>query len=234
LESLLLDLNDSISMRIAIDQILEKTNGTLDAVFNNSGFVLAGAVEDLSRDMMRLQFETNVFGTMELTNMIIPIMRKQGYGRIIQNGSLLGIVTMPYRGAYSASKFALEGFSNTLRQELRGTTIFVSIIEPGPIFSSLRNNALKSYETTLKEKNSIHSETYKKMEKYFFAPPEDRKFALGPEAVVNKLIHALTSKHPKAHYYIGTAAHAFAILRRLLPDSALDWLITHISRAEAK
>jgi short-subunit dehydrogenase len=234
-ESIQLDVNDSQSIRQGINEVLEKTQGTLDAVFNNSGFVLAGAVEDLSRDMMREQFETNVFGAMELTNLVIPVMRKQGHGRIIQNGSLLAIVTMPYRGAYCASKFALEGFSNTLRQELRGTNIFVSIIEPGPIESRLRKNAVLNYSDHLKNKVSVHNEHYKKMESYYFNPPEgEQKFALSPEAVVNKLIHALESKHPKAHYYVGLPAHAFSILRRLLPDCALDWVMNKVSQSEAK
>lgn len=235
LESIILDVNDSNSINNALNEILSKTNGKLDALFNNAGFVLPGAVEDLTRDMIRVQFETNVFGAMELTNLVLPIMRKQGYGRIIQNGSILGIITMPYRGAYNASKFALEAFSCTLRQELRDTPISISIIEPGPIVSHLRHNAHKSFQSTLEEKPSIHKATYKKMEKYFFVSPNsERKFALTPDAVVNKLIHALESSKPKAHYYVGIAAHTFALLRRILPDTALDWVIHIANKAESQ
>lgn len=235
LESLLLDINDSLSIRDAVETVLAQTGGTLDAVFNNAGFILPGAVEDISREMMRAQFETNVFGTMELTNAIIPIMRKQGHGRIIQNGSILGIVTMPYRGAYNASKFALEGFNNTLRQELRGTNIHVSILVPGPIESQLRDNSFQAYRATLLEKESIHRETYRAMEKYYFAAPNsERRFTLPPDAVVKKLLHALESNRPKAHYYVSLPAYAFALCRRLLPDRLLDWVVATTIKSEAQ
>lgn len=236
LESELLDVNDSDSIRQALNNILEKTNGKLDALFNNSGFVLPGAVEDISRDMMREQFETNVFGAMELTNLVLPIMRKQGYGRIIQNGSILGIISMPYRGAYIASKFALEGFSNTLRQELRHTNIFVSIIVPGPIKTELRQNAFYTYQKTLQNKSSsFYRGIYEKMEKYFFVNSDsDRRFTLPPEAVASKVLRILECAKPKAHYYVGFPAHLFAFLKRTLPESLLDWIIDKVERGEEK
>jgi NAD(P)-dependent dehydrogenase (short-subunit alcohol dehydrogenase family) len=233
IESLIMDINDSNSIRAGLNSVLEKTNGTLDALFNNAGFVQAGAVEDLTRDMLRAQFETNVFGTMELTNLVIPIMRKQGHGRIIQNTSILGIVAMPFRGAYNASKFALEGFTSTLRQELHGTAIFVSAIAPGPIHSDLRKNALGHYEKNLQKKNTVHRELYTKMEKYFFKlTASEKRFTESPEEVVKKLILALESKKPKAHYYVTFSAHLFAFLRRILPDSALNALMVKINRGE--
>lgn len=233
LESIQLDVNDSVSIQTALEQVLEKTGGTLDALFNNAGFAQAGAVEDLSRDMMRAQFETNVFGAMELTNLVIPIMRKQGYGRIIQNTSILGIVAMPFRGAYSASKFALEGFTSTLRQELTDTNIYISAIAPGPIHSELRKKSFNHYEKNLRAKKSIHRETYSKMEKYFFTlPASEKAFTKGPEAVVEKLIQALESKKPKAHYYVTFSAHLFAFLRRVLPDSAMNALMVKINQGE--
>jgi len=234
LESLMLDVNDSHSIKAAIDKILSLSNGTLDAVFSNAGFVTAGAVEDLNRDMMREQFETNVFGCMEVVNLILPIMRKQGYGRIVLNTSILGIITMPYRGAYAASKFALEGFGQTLRQELRDSPISVSMIVPGPIQSKLRENAYKIYKKTLEPSPSFYKNLYQKMEKYFFNPtPSERRVTLPPDAVVKKLIQALESPRPKAHYYIGLPAYIFAFLRRVLPDSALNWVIAKIAQAEA-
>ena len=233
IESIMLDIDDSHSIRTALNHVLEKTNGTLDALFNNAGFAQAGAVEDLTRDMMRAQFETNVFGLMELTNLVIPIMRKQGHGRIIQNTSILGIVAMPFRGAYNASKFALEGFTSTLRQELHNTNIFVSAIVPGPIHSEFRKNALKHYEKNLAHKKSIHRELYNKMEKYFFKlTASEKRFTQAPDAVVKKLILALESKKPKAHYYVTFSAHLFAFLRRVLPDSALNALMIKINRGE--
>lgn len=235
LEAIQLDVLDSNSIREALATILEKTGGTLDALFNNAGYAQAGAVEDLTRQVMRTQFETNVFGAMELTNLVIPIMRKQGHGRIIQNTSILGIVAMPYRGAYCASKFALEGFSNTLRQELRGTSIYVSIIAPGPIRSEFRHKAFQQYQKTIAKQASIHKNLYQSMEKYFFAPEEnERQFTQGPDAVIKKVIAALESKNPKAHYYVGFPAHLFAILRRLLPDNLLDWVMNKVIEGEKK
>ncbi|MHB1949259.1 MAG: SDR family NAD(P)-dependent oxidoreductase [Gammaproteobacteria bacterium] len=236
LESLRLDVDDSDSIRTALDEILQRTGGTLDALFNNAGFGLPGAVEDLTRDMIRHQFETNVFGAIELTNLVLPVMRKQGHGRIIMNTSILGTVAFPYYGAYNASKFALEGFTNTLRIELRGTPIFVSIIAPGPITSRFRDNALKNYHETLENKPSEHLENYKKLEKNYSGPPSksEQKITLGPDAVTEKLILALESRKPKAHYYVTVPAHMFAFLRRILPDSALDWAISKAAGAEKK
>jgi short-subunit dehydrogenase len=229
-EAIQLDVNDDASINQALTQILALTNGTLDALFNNAGFLQAGAVEDLSRDIDKAQFETNFFGPMALTRRVLPIMRKQGHGRIIQNSSILGIVTIPYCGAYNASKFALEGYSNTLRQELRGTHIHVSIINPGPIQSALRENAYQHYENTLaREQSGWHHAAYEKMKESYFKPSKlDRARSEGPEAVAKKVIQALESKRPKAHYYVGTPAHILAVFRRILPDSLLDWVVSKV------
>lgn len=227
-ESTLLDVDDSTSIQQALQFVLEKTGGTLDALFNNAGYAIPGAVEDLTRDMIRQQFESNVFGPVELTNRVIPIMRKQGHGRIILNTSILGVVAVPFRGAYNASKFALEGFSNTLRQELRSTGIFVSIIAPGPIESRFRDNAYQRYQETLRDKTSHHTKSYQRMEDHLTKTTEsDKQLTSGPDAVVKQLLHALESKRPKARYYIGFAAHLMAFARRLLPDTGLDWVIRH-------
>lgn len=235
LDSYCLDVNHSESIQDVLGEILKKTNGTLDALFNNAGFGQTGAVEDLSRDHIREQFETNVFGPMELVKHVLPIMRKQGHGRIIQNSSILGIVAVPYYGAYNASKFALEGFSNTLRQELRGTHIFVSIIAPGPIKTQFRDNALAIYKKTAIQEDSPHHEQYQTLERYFATaknihPP----MTVTPEKVVDKLLAALESNKPKAHYFVGVPANMFAWMRRLLPDCALDWVMCKISSAEIK
>ncbi len=234
IESLFMDMEDPASIQQSVATVLEKTGGTLDALFSNAGYAVPGAVEDLTRAMLRKQFETNVFGPIELTNLILPIMRKQGHGRIILNTSILGVITMPYRGAYNASKFALEAFGGTLRQELRGTPIFVSIIAPGPIKTRFRDNAGKSYRETLENKPSVHQSAYQSMQKYFNKETSKTETALTapPDAVVTKLIHALESARPKARYYIGLPAHAFALLRRLLPDKALDWVVAQTLRGE--
>lgn len=229
IEGVILDVNDATSMQKAVDHVLQATGGTLDALFNNAGFLRAGAIEDLNQDLIRQQFETNVFGPMELIRLVLPIMRKQGHGRIIQNSSILGIVAIPLCGAYNASKFALEGFSNTLRQELRGTNIHVALINPGPITSKLRDNAhalhLSEFDNTA-VKGSHFTQQYQRMESSYFTPNRTDQFGvLQPEAVIKKVIHALESKKPHAHYFIGWIAASMAMLRRLAPDRLLDWLL---------
>jgi len=148
LESLLLDLDDPHSITAAVEEILTRTNGRLDALFNNGAYGQPGAVEDLSRDVLRAQFETNLLGWHQLTNLVLPVMRSQGHGRIIHNSSVLGFVALRYRGAYNASKYALEGLADTLRLELAGTDIHVSLIEPGPITSRFRENAFAAHSSS--------------------------------------------------------------------------------------
>jgi short-subunit dehydrogenase len=230
LESFQMDINDSGSIHRTVSDILDKTNGTLDALFNNAGFGQLGAVEDLNRDLMRTQFETNVFGPMELITLILPVMRKQGHGRIIQNSSILGSVTLPYYGAYNASKFALEGFTHTLRQELRGTNIFVSIIAPGPTKTRFGNNAHEVYKKTLCKTQSVHSDYYHRMETRFSDNHSKMSVLRSPpKAVVKSLIAALESRSPRTHYYIGFPAKLVALLHRLLPDLWLDKLLIKAS-----
>ena len=158
LESFRLNLTDSNSIHFAFEEVMRRTNGELYAVFNNGAYGLPGAVEDLNRDALRAQFETNVFGWQELTNLAIPVMRRQGYGRIIQNSSVLGFVALPFRGAYNASKYAIEGLSDTLRLELRGSNIYVSVIEPGPIASQFCMNAVKELDKYIDMYSSLHRE----------------------------------------------------------------------------
>ena len=224
-EAYCLDLADSASIRSALRQVLEATGGVLYGLFNNGAYGQPGAVEDLSREVLREQFETNLFGTHELTNLVIPVMRRQGAGRIIQNSSVLGFAAMRYRGAYNASKFALEGLSDTLRLELRGTGIHVSIIEPGPILSRFRDNAYTMYRKNILVENSPHQETYRLMEARLQKEGPAVPFTLGPEAVVDKVVHALESRRPRARYYVTFPTYLFGYLKRVLPGGALDWML---------
>ena len=225
IESLQLDLDDTISIQNAIKEIKSKTNGTLYALFNNGAYGQPGAVEDLRRDTIRAQFETNVFGTLELTNRIIPMMRKQGHGRIIQNSSVLGFVAMKYRGAYNASKYALEGLTDTMRLELAGTNIHCSLIEPGPITSSFRKNAYKAFKENINTEKSIHNDLYQALEEKLLTEGPVVPFTLPPEAVLKKVIHALESPHPKARYYVTFPTYLFGYLKRILPDRVLDRIL---------
>lgn len=222
LESLPLDLRDSESIRTAVAAILAQTDGRLEALFNNGAYGQAGAVEDLSREALRGQFETNVFGTQELTNQIVPIMRRQGGGRILYTSSVLGLVAFPYRGAYVASKFALEGLADTLRLELAGTGIHVCLIEPGPILSKFRDNAHVAYQRYIQAETSLHREQYAAMEARLLKKGPAAPFTLPPEAVLKRVIHALESRRPRARYYVTVPTYLFAALRRLLPTRALD------------
>jgi len=224
-ETVQLDLADSTSIINAVKQVTEMTGGKLDGLFNNGAFGQAGAVEDLSREVLREQFETNLFGTHELTNLIIPLMRAQGGGRIIYNSSVLGFVAMSYRGAYNASKYALEGLVDTLRLELKGSNIYLSLIEPGPISSDFRKNAFASYQKNIDSKNSVHKETYLAMEARLQKEGPAAPFTLPADAVVEKVIHAMQSKRPKIRYYVTFPTYLFGFLKRILPASWLDYLL---------
>lgn len=232
LDALQLDLDDDASITQAVVQVLQQTGGTLYALFNNGAYGQPGAVEDLSREVLREQFETNLLGTHELTRQIIPIMRKQGYGRIIQNSSVLGMMTLPYRGAYAASKFALEGLSWTLRLELKGSGVDVSIIEPGPVASAFRRNAFAKYQANIDKTHSPHRKAYEGMEHRLNKPGPAQPFTLPPEAVLKKVIHALESRRPRLHYYVTFPTYLFGFLNRLLPARALDWVLHKVSSNE--
>lgn len=223
-----LDLADSQSIRQAVSQVIALTEGKIDALFNNGAFGQPGAVEDLSREVLRFQFETNLFGTHELTNLLIPVMRQQGHGRIIYNSSVLGLVAMTYRGAYNASKFALEGLADTLRLELYGSNIHISLIEPGPILSNFRKNAFELYKQNIEPAHSAHKETYKNMEERLQKEGPAAPFTLPAEAVAEKVIHALEAERPKLRYYVTFPTYAFAFLKRILPMSWMDGLLRKV------
>ena len=229
-----LDLDDSTSIHEAVEETLRLTGGKLYALFNNGAYGQPGAVEDLRREVLRAQFETNLFGTVELTNLLIPVMRRQGFGRIIQNSSLLGIVSLPYRGAYNASKYALEGITDTLRLELHGSGIHVSLIEPGPVESRFRANAFAMYRKNIDAEHSAHRDTYRRMEKRLQKVGPAAPFTLPPEAVLKKVIHALESPRPHPRYYVTVPTWLFGILRRLLSTRALDRVLRGVSRGENK
>lgn len=234
LEALQLDLDDSASIQRALDEVLARSGGTLDALFNNAGYGQPGAVEDLSRDALRAQFETNLFGMIELTNRVLPVMRRQGHGRIVQNSSILGYIVLAYRGAYNASKFAIEGITDTLRLELRGTGIHVSLIEPGPIKSRFRANAFAAYQRNIDAQASAHRACYAAMEARLQKVGPAAPFTLGPEAVLEKLIHALESPRPRARYPVTKPAHFFAVAKRLLPGAWLERILGRISDRETQ
>ena len=220
-----LDLNDSNSIHFAVEQTLAICQHKLFALFNNGAYGQPGAVEDLTRDILRKQFESNLFGWLELTNALLPYMIKQHEGRIIQNSSVLGFAAMPFRGAYNASKFALEGLTDTLRQELRDTPIHVSLIEPGPISSNFRKNAMAALIANIDTDNSRHNAAYRSAKKRLGKAGPANKYTLGPEAVYRSLLHALESNNPKARYYVTFPTYLMGYLKRFLSTKAMDWLL---------
>jgi len=222
-----LDYTDATSIAAAVDHVLEQTGGTLDALYNNGAHATPGAVEDLPTDALREIFESNFFGWHELTRKIIPVMRAQGHGRIIQCSSVLGLVTMPWRGAYNSTKFALEGLTDTLRIELRDTPIHVILIEPGPITSNIRANSIPHFERWIDWKSSARKAQYESalLDRLYTARGPDR-FELPPQAVVDKLIHALEADRPRPRYYVTTPTRISGILKRILPTRALDWVLS--------
>ncbi len=227
LEALKLDLNDSQSIKEAVKEVIKRCDGKLYALFNNGAYGQPGAVEDLSRKVLTEQFESNVFGTQELTNLVIPFMRKNTEGRIIQNSSVLGFVSMRYRGAYNASKYALEGLSDTMRLELMDENIFVSLIEPGPIRSDFRKNALAMFIKNIDRANSTFSKEYEKKLKSLESKA-DVPFTLGEDAVFKVLLHALESKKPKARYRVTFPTKLFTFLKRVLSTSILDTILRKV------
>ncbi len=231
-EALHLDLDRDDSIGEAVEAVLTATDGRLYGLFNNGAYGQPGAVEDLSREVLRAQFETNLFGTHELTRRILPVMRRHGEGRIVQNSSVLGLAALRFRGAYNASKFALEGLTDTLRMELHGTGIHVSLIEPGPIVSRFRANAFAKYREHIDAEQSPFCVTYRKMEARLTKQGPAAPFTLPPAAVVRKLIHALEAPRPKARYYVTFPTYLFATLRRVLPVRALDAVLRRVSDNE--
>jgi NAD(P)-dependent dehydrogenase (short-subunit alcohol dehydrogenase family) len=220
-EGLYLDYAEQDSIAAAAEHVLEATGGRLDALFNNGGYGQPGALEDIRREVLRAQFEANVFGWHDLTQRIIPSMRANGEGRIVFCSSVLGLLAAPYRGAYCASKFAVEALADTLRMELSDSGIHVSLIEPGPIASRFVEHAIEAYRRNVDLEASHHREIYKTRIAHMEAGGS-QTFKLGPEAVVAKLVQALDSKRPKPRYYVTLPSYAVALLRRVLPAGALD------------
>ncbi|MBD3896097.1 SDR family oxidoreductase [Halomonas sp. ML-15] len=231
-EALPLDLADSASIEAAVATVEARTAGRLSALFNNGAYGQPGAVEDLTRAVLREQLETNLLGTHELTTRVLPMMRAQGHGRIVHNSSVLGFAALPYRGAYVCSKFALEGLTDTLRQELQGSGIHISLIQPGPIASRFRENAYQAFKANIDTTHSAHADTYRKVEARLASQDGKAPFTLGPEAVVDKLIHALESRRPKPRYAVTLPTHLFAALRRVLSTRGMDRVLLRSTRDE--
>lgn len=224
-ESPLIDYADADTITRGLAEVLVATGGTLDALYNNGAYACPGAVEDVPTAALREIFETNLFGVHELTRQVVPVMRKQGHGRIINCSSVLGIVGYKLRGAYVATKYALEGMSDVLRLELSDAQIKVILIEPGPITSRFRKNAVPHFEKWIDWKSSNMHDAYQAEIGRLYTETEPSTFELQPDAVTKKLVHALTAARPKPRYFVTVPTHFIGIAKRLLSTRALDWLI---------
>lgn len=227
LESFPLDVTKEASIKAALAEALSRTGGTLDALYNNAAFACPGAVEDLPAGALREIFEVNLFGLQELTRHVIPVMRAQGHGRILQCSSVLGLVGIRWRGAYVATKFALEGLTDVLRLEMRDTGIKVVLIEPGPIPSQIRANSIPHFERWIDWKNSPRRDQYEaNLLKRLYEPSAKKDtFQLPAAAVTAKILIALTVKNPRPRYYVTNATWISGIAKRILPTRILDWVM---------
>lgn len=224
LETVRLELRDPVSIASCAEEVLERTDGRLCALFNNAAYGQPGAVEDLPVEVLRDQFEVNLFSWHDLTRRILPLMIENGTGRIVQCSSVLGLISPPYRGAYNASKFALEALSDAMRHELCGTGIRVCLIEPGPIESCFAARALAALRENIDTEGSRLEETYRERIAMLEAGGTQR-FKLGPEAVLDKLVHAVESPRPKVRYYVTMPTYMAAAGRRILPRVIGDRLV---------
>ncbi|HAS6360477.1 TPA: SDR family oxidoreductase [Vibrio vulnificus] len=220
-----LDLANSNSISLAVQQALEISDGRLYGLFNNGAYGQPGALEDLPTDALRAQFESNFFGWHQLVREILPIMRENKQGRIVQNSSVLGFAAMKYRGAYNASKFAIEGWSDTLRLELDGTNIHIAILEPGPIETRFRYNALQAFLQWIDIENSPHRESYLAQKDRLENTNSKSRFVLPAESCIEPVLHALTSQKPKIRYRVTTPTKLFAVFKRILPTRWLDEIL---------
>lgn len=225
LESFPLDYDDEASIAAAVVEVVRRTGGGLDALFNNGAFACPGAVEDLPRGALRAIFETNLFGYHDLTRQVIPLMRAQGHGRIVNCSSVLGLVGIKWRGAYVATKFAMEGLTDVLRMEMADTGIKVILIEPGPIGTRIRENAIPHFERWIDWQTSARCGQYASLRARLYESRGPDRFELPASAVTAKLIRALEAPRPYARYFVTTPTYISAWLRRLLPTRLLDWVM---------
>jgi NAD(P)-dependent dehydrogenase (short-subunit alcohol dehydrogenase family) len=222
---LALELADEESVSRAAAAALEWCDGDLFCLINNAAYAQPGAVEDLTRPELEQQFAVNVFGTHQLSALLLPALRRGGGGRLINISSILGLVAFPWQGDYNASKFALEGLTDTLRLELAGSGVHVSTIEPGPIRSSFRHRALDEFRRGINVDASRHADSYARVSAYYAATEHPTPFTASPDAVWKRVQHALHSSRPQSHYLVTFPAYALASLRRFLPIRCMDALL---------
>lgn len=224
LDSFLLDYADPGSIAEAFGAVTEATGGRLDALFNNGAYAIPAPLEDVPTDAMRAIFEANFFGWHDLTTRTVRLMRGQGSGRIVNNSSILGLVAAKWRGAYVATKFAVEGWSDTLRMELDGTGIDVVLIEPGPIATAFRQNAVAEFERWIDWEKSLLADAYRDTLLDKLYKGSGRNWPAS--AATDVLIRALEAPRPRPRYTVTPPARIGALARRVLPTRLLDRMLS--------
>jgi short-subunit dehydrogenase len=228
LKALKVDITKYNQINDALNHIIKQEN-QLDVVFNNAGFGQPGAVEDVSVDVLKKQFETNVFGTHYLTCEALKIMRAQGYGKIIQHSSVLGLISLKFRGAYNASKYAIEGLNDTLRQELMGTNIYISTLNTGPVTSNFRKNALKNFQKNIHIETSVFKEVYnKELKQRLESNKDNTPFTISSQKAAKTILKIVETRKPKPRYYITKATDILGFAKRILSTPLLDKLLSRI------
>ncbi len=224
LTSFVIDYEKPETIKAGVKTALSLAEDGIDVLFNNGAYGITGAGEDVSADAMRAIFEANFFGWHDLTRQLIPHMRARGGGRILQNSSILGFAAMRYRGAYNATKFAIEGLTDTMRMELKGSGVAMILIEPGPIRTKIRENAYFQFKKWITVKGSAHEDFYHKtlIPRLAIANPKKDTFELGPEAVTRAVIHAAESRRPRLRYRVTWATKLMMIVKRILPTRLMD------------
>lgn len=228
IKALKLDVREKSDIKTVLNEIL-KEDKKLDAVFNNAGFGQPGAVEDITTEVLKEQFETNFFGLHEVTIQCMKIFRNQGFGKVMQHSSVLGIISLKYRGAYNASKYAIEGLADTMRLEVMASNIFISTINTGPVTSKFRENALEKFRKNIDIENSFHTSVYKKELKDRLENDKDTTpFNLPASSVGNIVLKIMQTEKPKPRYYVTKATYILGFAKRVLSTSFLDKLLNRI------
>ena len=227
IESFPLDLIKEESINCAVNLVKEKTKSQLDVLFNNGAYAIPGAIQDIPRSAMREIFEVNVFGQIDLINRCIPLMMNSDYPKIINCSSVLGFISLPYRGLYSATKYSIEALTDALRRENYDSKIKFVLIQPGPINTDIKKKSIKHFEKWIDWKKSIHQKTYenKVIKRLYDNSYKDsfNSYELQPNEVTKILINILNSKKPKARYKITIQTKIAQIMTKLLPTNTLDW-----------
>ena len=227
IESFPLDLLKEESINCAVNLVKEKTKSQLDVLFNNGAYAIPGAIQDIPRSAMREIFEVNVFGQIDLINRCIPLMMSSDYPKIINCSSVLGFISLPYRGLYSATKYSIEALTDALRRENYDSKIKFVLIQPGPINTDIKKKSVKHFEKWIDWKKSVHQKTYenKVIKRLYDNNYKDsfNSYELQPDEVTKILINVLNSKKPKARYKITIQTKIAQIMIKLLPTNTLDW-----------